>query len=133
MEVDGVVKPLILGTRSTQNNLLTENPEAGWIALTGDGISVINSVRIPEEHKGHLDVSPYLIEVRGTPDTDDAKPAPEVEAGFLFKTTGKTPDGDHVIHSIFLFDVNSNRKEYLANAIQLLRQKLIITPVTLEQ
>ena len=129
-EVDGVVKPIILGTRSTQGNLLTENPEADWIELTGDGISVVNGVKIPEEHKGHLDVSPYLVDVRGTLDADDAKPVSVVEAGFFIKTTDKTPDGDHVIHSVFLFAVNPNRKEYLANAIKLLRQKLIINPVT---
>lgn len=130
-EVDGVLKPIILGTRSTQGNLLTENPEAAWIALTGDGISVVNSVKIPEEHKGHLDVSPWLVDAGGSPGTDGAKPVSEVEAGFLIKTTGKTPAGDHVIHSVFLFAINPNRKEYLANAIKLLRQKLIINAVTL--
>ena len=129
-EIDGVVKPVIPGTGSIQGNLLAENPEADWIALTGNGISVINSVRIPEEHKGHLDVSPWLVGVRSAPDTGDAKPVAEVEAGFLIKTTDKTPDGDHVVHSVFLFAVNPNGKEYLANSIRLLRQKLIVRPVT---
>lgn len=132
-EVDGVLQPIMLGTRSTQGNLLTENPDTAWIALTGDFISVVSSVKIPEEHKGHLDVSPWLVDIKGNPDTEAANQAAKVEAGFLIKTTDKTPDGDHVIHSVFLFAINPNRKEYLANAIKLLRQKLIINPVTLGQ
>ena len=130
-EVDGVLKPIILGTRSTQGNLLTENPGAAWIVLTGDGISVVNSVRVPEEHRGHLDVSPWLVNVTGTPDTEATKSVAGVEAGYLIKTTDKTPDGDHVIHSVFLFTANPNREEYRDNAIKLLRQKLIINPVPL--
>jgi len=130
-EVDGIVKPIILGAGSTQGNLLAEKPEVAWIALTGDGILVVNSVKIPEEHKGHLDVSPWLVDVSGNPDTNDVKPVAEVEAGFLIKTTDKTPDGDHVIHSVFLFAVDPNSKEYQASAIKLLRQKLIINAVTL--
>ena len=130
-EVDGVVKPIILGKGSTQGNLLAENPEVDWIALTGDGISVINSVKVPEKHRGHLDVSPWLVNVTGTPDTEATKSVAGVEAGYLIKTTDKTPDGDHVIHSVFLFTANPNREEYRDNAIKLLRQKLIINPVPL--
>lgn len=85
VEVDGLEKPILLGATSTQGNLLVENPEAEWIELTGDGISVVNGVNIPGEHKWHLDVSPYLVDVRGTPDTDDAKPVSEVEAGFFYQ------------------------------------------------
>jgi hypothetical protein len=130
-EVDGLAKPVLLETHSTQDNLLTENPEAEWIELAGEGISVINSVKISGEHRGHLDISPWLINVTGTPDTETVRPDAGFEAGFLIKTTDKTPDGDHVIHSVFLFTANPNRKEYLENAIKLLRQKLIINPVTL--
>ncbi len=132
-EVDGVVKPILPGTGPTQGNLLAENPEAEWIELAGKGISVVTSVKIPEEHKGHLDVSPWLAVIRDTPDINDAKPASGVEAGFLIRTTDKTPVGDHIIYSVILFAVNPNRKEYLENAITLLRQKLIINPVTLGQ
>ncbi len=132
-EVDGVVKPILPGTGPTQGNLLAENPEAEWIELAGKGISVVTSVKIPEEHKGHLDVSPWLAVIRDTPDINDAKPASGVEAGFLIRTTDKTPVGDHIIYSVILFAVNPNRKEYLENAIKLLQKKLIISPVTLGQ
>jgi hypothetical protein len=89
--------------------------------------------KIPEEHRGHLDISPWLADIRDTPDIDDAKPGSGVEAGFLIRTNDKTPVGDHIIYNIILFAVNPNRKEYLENAIKLLRQKLIIKPVTLGQ
>jgi len=80
-----------------------------------------------------LDISPYLADIRDTPDIYDAKPVPGVEAGFLIRTTDKTPVGDHIIYSVILVAVNPNRKEYLENAIKLLQQKLIISPVTLDQ
>jgi hypothetical protein len=130
-EADGVENPVFLGIRSTHDNLLKDNTEAEWIELAGEGISVINSVKIPEEHKGHMDVYPYLIDLRGTSDSDDTKPVSGVEAGFMIRTTDKTPDGDHVVHSVFLFSANLSREEYLASAIKLLRQKLIINAVTL--
>jgi hypothetical protein len=130
---DEVEKPVLLGTLSTQGNVLKENPEAEWIELTGEGISVVSSIKIPEEHKGHLDVSPYLVDITGTQDTDATKPVSGVETGFLIRTTDNTPDGDHVLHSVLLFAVNPDKKEYLENVIRLLEQKLIINPVTLGQ
>ena len=123
-EVDGIEKPIFLGDHSIQGNLLTENIEAEWVELVGERVSVINSVKIPQHHKGHLDVTPYLI---------DAKQISGVEVGFLVRTTDKTPDNDHVIHSVFLFATNSNRENFLANAIKLLQQKLIINMVMLVQ
>jgi hypothetical protein len=134
VKVDRVLKPILLEGQSTHGNLLAENPEAEWIELAGEGISIINSVKIPEEHMGHMDVSPYLANTRGAQGAGDAKPVSGVEAGFLIRTTGKTPDGDHVLHNTILFAINPNsRKEYLENAIKLLRKKLIINPVTLAQ
>ena len=132
-EADGVENPVFLGIRPTHGNLLKDNTEAQWIELAGEGISVISSVKIPQEHRGHMDVYPYLSDLRGTSDGYDAKPVSGVEAGFMIRTTDKTPDGDHVVHSVFLFTANSNREEYLANVIKLLRQKLIINAVTLAQ
>jgi hypothetical protein len=133
VEVDGVVKPIVLGTGSTQGNLLTENPDAEWIELAGKGISVVTSVKIPEEHRGHLDISPWLADIRDTQDIYNAKSVSGIEAGFLIRTTDTTPVGDHILYNIILFAVNPNRKEFLANAIKLLQQKLIINPVTLGQ
>ena len=123
-KVDGVEKPIFLGDHSIQGNLLKENIEAEWIELAGEKVSVINSVKIPQRHKGHLDVTPYLI---------DAKQVSGIEVGFLIKTTDKTPDGDHVIHSVFLFAANSNRENFQANAIELLQQKLMINTDMLVQ
>jgi len=123
-EVDGVVKPVFLGNYSVQRNLLAENIKAEWIELAGKSVSVISSVKIPQQHKRHLDVAPYLI---------DAKPVSGVEVGFLIRTTDKAPDGDHVIHSVFLFTANSNREKFLANAIELLQQKLVVNTVMLVQ
>ena len=130
-KADGDENPIFPGNRSTHDNLLKDNTAAQWIELAGEGISVINSVKIPQEHKGHLDVYPYLSDLRGASDTYDAKPASGIEAGFMIRTTDKTPDGDHVVHSVFLFTAKSNREEYLAGAIKLLRHKLIINVVTL--
>ena len=123
-EVDGVEKPIFFEDYSIQENLLIENIEAEWIELAGKRVSVINSVKIPQHHKGHLDVTPYLI---------DAKQVSGVEVGFLIRTTDKTPDGDHVIHSVFLFTANSNREKFLTNAIELLQQKLMVNTVMLVQ
>ena len=131
VEAEGIAKPILLEPVFTNENLLTANPEAEWIKLSGDEASIINSIKIPEEHKGHLEVSPYLANIRDTPHTDSAIPVSGVEAGFMVKTTDKTPSGDHVIYSIILFTVKPDRKEYLASAIKLLRQKLTINPVTL--
>ena len=80
-----------------------------------------------------MDVYPYLVDIRGTSDTYDAKLDLGVEAGFMIKTKDKAPGGDHVVHSVFLFTANSNREEYLESAIKLLRQKLTINAVTLVQ
>ena len=124
VDVDGVEKPIFLGDHSIQGNLLKENREAEWIELAGERISVINSVKIPQHHKGHLDVTPYLI---------DDKQVSGVEVGFLIRTTDKTPDGDHVVHSVFLFAANSNREKFLANSIKLLQQKLVVNTVMLVQ
>lgn len=129
-ETDKIVKPVLIGAGSTQDNLLNDYPEADWIRLTGNGVTIVNSVKIPEEHKGHLNVSPYLTKIKAVPDT---KSTSGVEAGFLIRTTDKTPDGDHIIYSIYLFNSNADRKEYQANAIKLLRQKLVINAVTLNK
>ncbi|NOR43274.1 MAG: hypothetical protein GQ572_08035 [Gammaproteobacteria bacterium] len=118
--IDGVVKPVFLEKASVQGNLLTENTEAEWVELSGEKFSVINSFKIPQQHKGHLDVTPYLIYDRQVSG---------IEMGFLIKTTGNTPDGDHVIHSFMMFDANANRDNFLANAIKLLQNKLVVTPV----
>jgi len=71
-----------------------------------------------------LDVTPYLI---------NAKQVSGVEVGFLIRTTDKTPDGDHVIHSVFLFTAKSNKEKFLENAIELLQKKLLINMVMLVQ
>ena len=133
VEVNKIIKPILIGAGSTQGNLLNDKPEADWIRLTGDRISIVNSVKIPEEHKGHLKVSPYLVEVNAVPDIYDTKPVSGVEAGFLIRTTDKTPDGDHIIYSTYLFNLNKDRKEYQENAIKLLRQKLVINAVMLNK
>ena len=49
----------------------------------------------------------------------------------MIRTTDKTPDGDHVIYSIYLFNLNADKSEYQANALKLLRQKLVINAATL--
>ncbi|MDT8282910.1 MAG: hypothetical protein RQ982_08875 [Gammaproteobacteria bacterium] len=123
-EVEGVKKTIFLGDHSIQGNLLTESIKAEWIELAGERVSVINSVKIPQHHKGHLDVTPYLI---------DAKSVSGVEAGFLIRTTDTTPDDDHVIHSVFLFSANSNSEKFQKNAIELLQKKLIINMIMLVQ
>ena len=132
-EADGIVKPIMLGSVFKHGNLLTENPEAEWIELAGKEALIVNAIKIPEEHKGHLEVSPYLANIRDTPYVNSAIPVSGVEAGFMIKTTDKTPHGDHVIYSVFLFSIDTNRKGYLENATRLLRQKLVISPITLAQ
>jgi hypothetical protein len=124
VEVDGVVTPVLLGNHSADENLLMGNTEAEWIELAGDRISVVSSVKIPPQHRGHMDVIPYLI---------DDEHIPGVEVGFLIRTRDKTPDGDHVIHSVFMFATDSNREKFLPNAIALLQQKLIVNTVMLVQ
>ena len=132
-EIDGIAKPILPGTRSTHGNLLAEHPDAEWIKLSGEGALVINSIKIPEEHKGHLEVSPWLASARDTLHTDSTVPVSGIEAGFTIKTTDKTPNGDHVIHSVFLFSADTNTKDYLENATRLLQQKLVIKPLTIKQ
>ena len=132
-DADKIIKPTLLGAGSTQGNLLKENSNVEWIGLTGNRVSIINSVKVPDEHKGHIDVSPYVIDINAAPDTNDTKPVSEVEAGFLIRTTDKTPDGDHIIYSIYLFNLNTGKNEYQANAIKLLRHKLVINTTTLSQ
>lgn len=129
-DADKILKPALLGAGSTQGNLLKENPNVEWIGLTSNRVSIINSVKIPEEHKDHIDVSPYLIDIKAAQDTYDTKPVSEIEAGFLIRTTDKTPDGDHIIYSIYLFSLTTNKKEHQANAIKLLRKKLVINTAT---
>lgn len=133
-EADGFEKPFFLGTESTDYNLLMDNTDAEWIELAGEGISVIHSVKIPAEHKGHLDVYPYLAINRGVSDTYDAnKLVFGVEMGFTIRTTDKTPNGDHVVHSVFLSSVNFNKDKNKAVAIRMLQDQLIINAVTLRQ
>jgi hypothetical protein len=133
VEAEGIAKPILLASVFKNKNFLTANPEAKWIKLAGDEASIINSIIIPEEHKGHLEVSPYLANIKDAPYADSAIPVPGIEAGFMINTTDKTPYGNHVIHSVFLFSVDTNRKGYRANAVKLLRQKLVVNPITLAQ
>ena len=128
-EIDGGADPILLQGRSTNRNLLTNNQEAEWIKLSGEEISIISSVKIPQEHVGHLDVLPYLAKVDGEPNEDNVDRFSGTEAGFLIRTTAETPDGDHVVHSIFLFAANTNHS--LQHTHDLLRRKLVSTPVTL--
>lgn len=132
MEADGVDKPILLSKRASHGNLLVDYTKAEWIELSGEEISIINSVKIPEDHKGHLDISPYVIDDNSILDNYDAEPALGVEAGFSIKTTDATPGGDHVIHSVFLFTTDTNRDDYLINAIKLLQSKLIHNAVLIE-
>lgn len=132
MKADGIDKPILLGTRTTHSNLLLDYKEAEWIELAGEEISIINSVKIPEDHKGLLDISPYVIDTNGILDNYYAEPVLGVETGFLIKTTDETPDDDHVIHSIFLFTTDVNREDFLVNAIKSFQTKIIFNAVSIE-
>jgi hypothetical protein len=132
MEADGVGKPILLSKRASHGNLLLDYTKAEWIELSGEGISIINSVKIPEDHKGHLDISPYVIGTNGILDNYYAEPVLGAETGFLIKTNDETPDGDHVIHSIFLFTTGVNREDFLVNAIKSFQTKIIFNAVSIE-
>lgn len=82
VEAEGIAKPILLASVYKNENLLIANPEAEWIKLAGDKYSIISSIIIPEEHKGHLEVSPYLADIRDTLHTDSAIPVSGVEVGF---------------------------------------------------
>lgn len=132
MEADGVGKPILLSKRASHGNLLLDYTKAEWIELSGEGISIINSVKIPEDHKGHLDISPYVIDANDILDNYYAEQILGVETGFLIKTNDETPDGDHVIHSIFLFTTGVNREDFLVNAIKSFQTKIIFNAVSIE-
>jgi hypothetical protein len=130
-DVEGAAKPIALGNHYREENLVSEFPSAKWVALSGEHVSVITMLRLPQKHFGHLEVSPYLTHNEFSEGRSGDGAGPEVEAGFSIRTTADTVWGEHVLHVVYLFAATPLDAAYRTQAIHLLEHKLKIKPSTL--
>jgi hypothetical protein len=130
-EVEGAANPIALGNHYGEENLATEYPDAKWVGLGGEHVFVINMLRLPEKHYGHLEVSPYLTHNKFSVGRSGDSTGPEVEAGFSIRTTADTAWGEYVLHAVYLFAATPLEAAYRTQAIRLLEHKLNVKVSTL--
>ena len=103
-----------------------------WIGLNGSKFSVENSIKIPEKHKNHIDVTLHLEGTERITAPLNSKKHYVFEAGFKISTNDQTPDGDHIVHSVIVFSSNPKSGTQPSRAIEMLENPLVLKTFTLK-
>lgn len=109
------------------------NTGTSWISFGGDGFSVANGIKIPEEHKNHIDISSYATGIDEISEPQNIIHHSEFEAGFEISTNEQTPDGDHIVHSVIVFFSDPKLDDQSGRAIEMLDNPLILKTYALRQ
>ena len=131
--VDGLASPIDLDRRTAKENLLAGQPEGEWIRLTGKHISVVTLLKLPEEIRGYMDMSPYLLNDRTASNTPESYPGAEPEAGFILGTRKGAPRGEYVLHAVSVFSAEPPGPDGHASGISLVKHPLVTRVITLDQ
>jgi hypothetical protein len=130
--VDGLADPIDLDTRTAKENLLAGQPGGEWIRLIGKHVSIVTLLKLPEEIRGYIDLSPYLLNDRTANNSPEHYPGAEPEAGFILGTRKGAPRGEYVLHAVSIFWAQSlDRGEH--TSFNLVKPRLIAKVVKLEQ
>ena len=75
--VDGLASPIDLDRRTAKENLLAGQPGGEWIRLIGKHISVVTLLKLPEEIRDYMNISPYLLNDKTANNTPESHPGAE--------------------------------------------------------
>jgi hypothetical protein len=131
--VDGFTGPIDLDTRTEKENLLAGQSEGEWIRLIGKHVSVVTLLKLPEEIRGYIDTSPYLLNDRTANNTPERYPGAEPEAGFLLSTRKGTPRGEYVLHAVSIFSAQPLASDDHTSATILVKHRLVAKVVKPDQ
>jgi hypothetical protein len=131
--VDGLAGPIDLDTRTAKENLFAGQPGGEWISLNGKHASVVTLLKLPEEVRGHMDLSPYLLNDVTASNIPESYPGAEPEAGFIVGTRAGIPRGDYVLHAVSVFSTQSQGPGDYTSGINLLKHRLIARVIKLDQ
>jgi hypothetical protein len=88
---------------SSSQNLLEGASNVDWVALAGDGVSVISMLTVPEAIKPFIQVTPRLIYDQGLSDPPETYRGTEPQAGYLIETRPGFPSGEHLLVGTYLY------------------------------
>ena len=131
--VDGQAVPIDLDTRTAKDNLLSGQPEGEWIRLVGKNVSVSTLLKLPEEIRGYMDISPYLLNDITANNAPENYPGAEPEAGFFLSTRRGIPRGEYVLHAVSIFSAHPLGPDDHTSGINLVKHRLIAKVVKLDQ
>jgi hypothetical protein len=130
--IDGLAEPIDLVTRTAKENLLAGQPGGEWIKLIGKQVSVVTLLKLPEEIRGYIDLSPYLLNDRTANNIPENYPGAEPEAGFILGTRKGAPRGEYVLHAVSIFSAQSLAQDDHAS-FNLVKHRLIARVVRFDQ
>lgn len=94
--------PIQLGISSV-HNLLEDSDNVQWIALTGEGVSVISMLTLPKDIQAFARVTPQLFYDRKLVDPPETFAGSEPEAGYLIETRPALPRGDYLLVGTYVY------------------------------
>jgi len=127
--VDGVAGSIDLDTDTATENLLAGQPGGEWIRLIGKHVSVVTLLKLPEEIRGYIDSSPYLLNDRTANNTPENYPGAEPEAGFILGTRRGAPRGEYVLHAVSIFSAQPLATDDHTSGINPVKYPLVATVV----
>ena len=127
--VDGLAEPIDLGTRTAKENLLAGQTGGEWVRLIGKHVSVVTLLKLPEEIRGYIDSSPYLLNDRTANNTPENYPGAEPEAGFILGTRKGAPRGEYVLHAVSIFSAQPLALDDRTSGINSVKHPLVATVV----
>ena len=131
--VEGLLGPIDLHARTEKDNLLAGQPGGDWIRLVGKSVSVSTLLKIPEEIRGYIDISPYLLNDITANNAPEGYPGADPEAGFFLSTKRGIPRGEYVLHAVSIFSAHPLSPDDHTSGINLVKHRLIAKVVKLDQ
>jgi hypothetical protein len=95
--------PIRLRDHSSYDNLLKGSGNASWVALTGEDVSVVSMLTVPESIRQFTQVTPTLVYNRAMTDPPESFSGVEPEAGYLIETRPAFPRGTYLLVGTYLY------------------------------
>ncbi len=88
---------------ASRYNLLQPGEGLSWLALDGEHASVVSVLTLPDEIRGHTELSGILVQDKTLNDPPEGYPGAEPEAGYQVETKTGFPRGTHWLVGTYLY------------------------------
>ena len=130
---DGLAEPIDLDTSTSTENLLAGLPGSEWISLTGKHISVSILLKLPEEIREHLDLSPFLLNDKTANKAPESYPGAEPEVGFHLRSRRGIPRDTFVVHAVSVFSALAPGLDGHSAGINRAKHRIVSKALELDQ